>query len=90
MTRAAPKFAVGDEVVVIESGIVLREGRIDDMKWLDDFFFVQGPYTGWGYLIAGRGSIERLVHRKRPDHAAADQSFDQLMQGLKRLQGVEA
>ena len=88
MSRPAPNFAVGDEVVVIKNGIVLREGRIDDMKWLDGFPFVQGTYTGWAFLIAGWGCIECYVHRKRQDHIAADQSFDQLLQGLKRPQGV--
>jgi len=98
MSRPAPKFAVGDEVIVLAShghfnAVITRVGWYNN----PELFSGETPGAGWGYWVEpdrpplGHSWPEWCLQKKpRPDHIAADQSFDQLMQGLKRPQGVEA
>src|SRR5689334_3484656 len=97
MSRPAPKFAVGEGVILLNESGVKGEGIIVDRFWINNRSVKERttPYSGWCYEVSGfhssgYGCVEYVLRKKpRPDHIPADQSFDQIMQGLKRPQGVE-
>jgi hypothetical protein len=97
MSRPAPKFAVGEEVLVLSR--TENPGEWVECVIVDFEYKSQDHYdklgkkwpAGWLYWMDNRADYRFSVEcnmRKKP--RPADQSFDQIMQGLKRPQGVEA
>jgi hypothetical protein len=90
MSRPAPKFAVGQEVLVHSGNVVVGQGIVSCFEWRDLVLLFSGPYSGFVYTVSGfsppdTGCAEFCLLPKPP---LSDQSFDQLLQGLKRPQGV--
>jgi len=96
MSRPVPKFAVGEEVIVLEGRSNPNfgwthggEGIIAEVAYLDF-------WQAWGYHITGYNApgcfcVEKWLRKKpRPDYTPADEEFTDWMRGITRKAGVEA
>ena len=88
MSRPAPEFAVGEAVIVVAADNSFRFEAI--VLSIYQNFFGQIIYRVTNDPLPPHPGWDESTLRKKPrfDHIAATESFDQLLQGLKRPQGV--
>jgi hypothetical protein len=92
--RPAPRFAVNEDVIVVSEGFGVFEARVIAAQWFEQPQLVSGEIKEgmWGYVTlpdhppVGKHWPEYMLRKKHPP---STESFSEIMQGLKRLIGVE-